>query len=371
MLKTKKKRLFLIKIAAIGDISITCHALKLLSQRFDLHNLYVHWVIDADLKPLAQTLLTRDDILQKDQVQWIAIPSRSFFLGSFLKKCLLSLKIFIKRLLAFPHATIIMHRDVRYRRLIKPKLFGFEHVFWLSRSTKKNNPSSELELCFNLFNEMAQKLQLHQRAKSKTSSCSSLKLTSTRNFRIAFLIGGGQNSKTTFLEKRWPFFVELVQLFLKNTDAHLFLLGSREDRALEEFHFTSLLKFHPDRITNLLGQMKLEEYPSFFQTINGLVSPDSGIAHLAHCSMENPDQFIVTLFGPTDPKRWAPSRIQLHHEEHSPTCVTLYQSLPCAPCYQEDGLFKACLFEAEQYQKCMKAITVNHVFETVSQLLKS
>ena len=98
---------------------------------------------------------------------------------------------------------------------------------------------------------------------------------------------------------------------------------------------------------NLAGQTTLRELACLFNLADMLITTDSGPMHLA-AAMETP---VVSLFGPTDPKRTGP-----YGEGHR----VVRQNLPCSPCF-----LKTC-----DTRQCMTEISVDRVFKAVQEKLE-
>ena len=97
----------------------------------------------------------------------------------------------------------------------------------------------------------------------------------------------------------------------------------------------------------LAGQTTLRELACLFNLTEMLITTDSGPMHLA-AAMKTP---VVSLFGPTDPKRTGP-----YGQGHR----VIHQNLPCSPCF-----LKTC-----DTRQCMTEISVDHVFKAVQEKLE-
>ena len=99
---------------------------------------------------------------------------------------------------------------------------------------------------------------------------------------------------------------------------------------------------------NLAGQTTLRELACLFNFAEMLITTDSGPMHLAAAMGTT----VVSLFGPTDPKRTGP-----YGEGHR----VIRQNLLCSPCFS-----KTC-----DTRQCMTEISVESVFKAVQDKLEA
>jgi ADP-heptose:LPS heptosyltransferase len=93
----------------------------------------------------------------------------------------------------------------------------------------------------------------------------------------------------------------------------------------------------PKRCLNLAGETTLPELVEWIRRCELVVTNDSGPMHIA-AALRKP---VVSLFGPTDPRRTGP---------YFQTKRALQLSLPCVPC-----LKSSCHYE-KPYE-CLRALT--------------
>ena len=74
--------------------------------------------------------------------------------------------------------------------------------------------------------------------------------------------------------------------------------------------------------------------------------------------MTSPNQRIIGIYGPTDPRIWGPSNEYKNIE-------IFYNKTHCSPCYKNDGIFTKCIFENENFQICMKTISAESIFAKI------
>jgi heptosyltransferase I len=120
------------------------------------------------------------------------------------------------------------------------------------------------------------------------------------------------------LVKQWPEarFREVAEWLVRERDAGIVLTGSPDDRAQVDVVRSAL---PADRVVDLTGTADLLVVAAALQRLDLLLTVDTGPMHLAHAAGTP----IVAVFGPSDPKRYAPRGV---HD----TVVRI--DLPCSPC---------------------------------------
>ena len=139
-------------------------------------------------------------------------------------------------------------------------------------------------------------------------------------------------------------FAILATRLQKELGCKVLFTGSGQDRPILE-RITGAMDTQP---FNLAGQTTLKELAYLFSKCDLAVTTDTGPMHLA-AAMGCP---VVALFGPTSPLRTGP-----YGEGH----VIVWEEMDCAPCFK-----KSC-----DHLSCMGNITVEKVFNAVSQVLTS
>lgn len=159
-------------------------------------------------------------------------------------------------------------------------------------------------------------------------------------------IGGSVRWKS----KQWGLdsFAALVNALPAKTGMRAVLVGGHNDALLAERLRPLLRQPYVDAI----GQTSLSRLGALLQRCKVLVGADSAPLHIA-CAVRVP---FVAIFGPTDPKRHAPSGPGVNGK-------VLFKNPPCGPCYRP-----VC---PEGHHRCMKDIALNEVIEAVSALQAS
>jgi len=157
-----------------------------------------------------------------------------------------------------------------------------------------------------------------------------------RNIVVHMFPGGSRSSA-----KEWPFqrWVELIDL-LTGQGYTVSLTGAGSDREGAE-NVRSRVKLR-DRVEIVAGTCSLQEVAGLLMASRLTISVDTGIMHLASALRCN----VVSLHGPTSPKRWGPLN------ENS---VALESGMACSPCLSL-GFEEVC-----DRAECMERITVDQV----------
>ncbi len=152
--------------------------------------------------------------------------------------------------------------------------------------------------------------------------------------------------------KNWPInhFFQTARALQQEFDASIFLFGSRADHDLCEGIRSELMAERPQGVVvNLAGKTSLIEMGGWFTKMNLVVVNDSGPLHMA-VALGVP---VVTLFGPTDPRRTGP-----YGEGHR----VITSKVACRPCFA-----RVCkLPEVE----CMNRISPSEVIESSREVLR-
>jgi lipopolysaccharide heptosyltransferase II len=139
-----------------------------------------------------------------------------------------------------------------------------------------------------------------------------------------------------WMNKRWPadYYARLVELLARDySDLSFVVLGAKTDDAAGQM----IARVAPKRCLNLAGETTLPELVEWIRRCELVVTNDSGPMHIAAALRKR----VVSLFGPTDPRRTGP---------YFQTKRALQVSLPCVPC-----LKSSCHYE-KPYE-CLRALT--------------
>ncbi len=153
------------------------------------------------------------------------------------------------------------------------------------------------------------------------------------------------NPSARWETKMWPLkrYAKLADAIADKLKAQTVLIGSRED----EDRINELLSMTKSKPVNLCGRTSLLQLAALLKRAALLITNDSGPMHIAAAVGTS----VAAIFGPTRPVRTGP-----YGKGH----VVLQSSLPCINC-----LKKKC-----DDLKCMDAISVDEVFNSVRKVLK-
>ena len=155
--------------------------------------------------------------------------------------------------------------------------------------------------------------------------------------------------------RQWPAsqFAALIDQLIEVAEVNVAVIGGPDERELAT-NMVAEVK-HQDRVSLLVGRLKLEELPYFLETCALFVGNNSGPKHIA-AALGVPTVGIHS--GVVDPREWGPL---------GPIAVAVKREMTCAPCYlakREDchrGL--ACvsgLHAAEVLPICQAFLSLNH-----------
>lgn len=146
--------------------------------------------------------------------------------------------------------------------------------------------------------------------------------------------------------RSWPIqnYIELAKRLLTLPDVFVAVIGAGKG--------DSSFDIKNGRCINLTGKTSLKELLDLFHASRVMVSHDSGAVHLASLT----DIETVVLFGPETPLLYGPLRGRYQ---------IVSRGLFCSPCFSSfNHRTSAC-----RDNQCMKAITVEEVFEIVKKKL--
>ena len=343
----------ILKLGALGDISFFLPAVDQI-KRYDAQA-HVTWIVGSAYV----------DFLEKhpgiDQI--ISVDEKRLFHGSAFQKLREGLRLWL-RLGFFYHRILIGHRTLGAFLLVRLRVLG--RIFQVVRQPSFWNSRGRTEvvippLCLHEslgFKQLLEKAldQSIARESWKWSTHwipSPLKLEGTPY--VCFHLGGGSNAKTEFRLKKWPGWSEFLKLFLKNTQMSVVLVGAPSERAEAEELVREIereIRSERFRVDNQVGQTKMIELVSLLKSATCFVGVDSGPLHFAD-SMDVP---CVGIYGPTSSVSWgllgARTRV-------------FQNSVPCSPCYRDDGIFPECTHE----HVCMKALAPSGLMKVLEEFM--
>lgn len=153
------------------------------------------------------------------------------------------------------------------------------------------------------------------------------------------------NASEMLIQRRWPAdrYAKLIGMIL---DAHDTVVVLITGAASEHEETQSLAgSVGNDRCVNFAGQVALSELTALYSLSTLMVSNDSGPVHFAALT----DMPVIGLYGPESPNLYGPLG----------KGVAISAGLACSPCVSAANHRKTACTD----NQCMKAISVEHVFE--------
>jgi heptosyltransferase-2 len=174
---------------------------------------------------------------------------------------------------------------------------------------------------------------------------------------IGIVPGAAESSKC----RKWPKdrFAKLADILVARYNAQIIFIGAGNERNLIG-NIRDSMK-HKKKSWNLAGRISLKQSFYLIEQCRLLVSNDTGPMHIAAAQGVK----TIGLFGPNLPVRFGP---------FGRNNVSVYKRKACqySPCINvHKGQVPDCLYHkrSEDYQKCMKAISVDDVLSAVKKLL--
>ena len=178
------------------------------------------------------------------------------------------------------------------------------------------------------------------------------------NFKSCKIIGICMGSATTEAKKglrriqknvkQWP--VENIHALCTKLAEHNYdvvILGGTEQKYISNVNISNNIK---EYIHDYIDKCSLAESMQLISLCNICVGVDTGLMHMA-AALDVP---TITLFGPTDPKEFAP---------YSCKNVNITLNFPCQYCYGKPTMYDC------QSNECMKKISVEEVFKKIMERL--
>jgi heptosyltransferase III len=171
-----------------------------------------------------------------------------------------------------------------------------------------------------------------------------------------------------FSYKRWTVggWIELGQ-YLKGSGYKLVLSGGGEQEELE--YVANIVSKLPKGTVNLAGQVSLPELTHIIAQAKLFIGPDTGTTHLATATGIP----VITLFGPSNPVKWAPWPSAYQHKKNpfknkgsqQINNVFLVQGEgECVPCHQE-----GCDRHRGSYSHCLDKLSPETIIKATNQAL--
>ncbi len=341
---TAPLKILILKPSSLGDVVQALPVLRLIKRSFPASEIY--WWIDSNLASLLEDDADLSGIIRFDRQQWAA-----------------------------PTHWLEIWRGIRWMRaqsfdwVIDLQSLARSGTFaWLANGSLTIGLDEPREGARGYYDVAVRRPSLHAHAVDwYLALLSFLGVPVDWNFewlparaevveavRQKWPVGNGRwiilQPGARWLNKRWPVdcFAELTRcLAAADADLRFAILGGQEDRPLGKV----IAATAPQRCLDLTGNITLPEMVEWIRLSQLMVTNDTGPMHVA-AALAKP---VVSLFGPTSPRRTGPYA-QIEH------CLQL--DLPCVPCLKAYCTYVKPL-------ECLRALPPSAVFNAVCRRLAS
>lgn len=191
------------------------------------------------------------------------------------------------------------------------KLVGIPTTIGFQRKGKKafnkvNIPFSASKYELDYYLDIARKLKMRIKTRKMKiyptkEDESFVKKFKIKKNTIGIAPGGAENPGQKFAAKRWPLrnYRNLIKK-LAEKEYNIILFGGRLDAGLCD----SLKNVNPEKIVFVAGKINIQKSYLLMKKCKYFVTHDSGPMHIAACA--GLGKKLITIFGPTSPKRFAP-----------------------------------------------------------------
>lgn len=337
MKESFQEKILILRFSSFGDVTQCLSVASKLSEHFK--NSIVHWAVREDLSPLLQhhpsihqiiALPRKSNFFVLIQLAWRLRNekyTRIYDAHNSTRSWIISLVLGLTT-----SAQVLRKSQMRWKRILLFKLRW--NLYQMPRSGQRDliDPLK----AWGIQNTLPPTPQLFL----LNSELESIKEILPNKNYIALA------PSAAYELKRWP--VEnWKNLILKDDNQSFVLLGGPDDLFLQEIQ-----KIAPKRILNLSGRTNLRQSACVVQLSELLISNDTGLLHTAE-QLGHP---AIALMGPAP--FGFPSR---------PKTKILQLDLKCRPCSKHGQ--GPCT--NPEFQKCLRGITVQTVYDSVLQLRAS
>ena len=171
----------------------------------------------------------------------------------------------------------------------------------------------------------------------------------SKTFIVLFPGGGASWGKSAGL-KRWSAeaYKKLVEKIIERSNCPIILMGDKSEESL----CRGIVPADQARVIVLAGELSVTQTAALLSQARCVVANDGGPLHMA-VARGVP---TVSVFGPVDPVVYGPYPAGLPHR-------VVVKGLPCQPCYRNFRMSRC------GHQRCLKALTVDEVFEALKELV--
>lgn len=336
---TKRTKVLIIKIAAIGDVALALPMIAALkSESADCE---ISWMVGTTAAPLVRSVDEIEHIIEIDDKRLLG-PSKALRIWELLR-------VWKKTLFNEYDLVLVAHSNRLFNLLLLAVRFKQCRSFSGSNIRPgyllgRHRIAENIRLAvgqddFKLKTFDFPKVLLEQNPINLGPRPAGVRV-------ICLCPGGAKNVYSDDFVRRWPIecYVELASKLISEGNI-IVIAGAASDTWVLPY-FENI-----DHIV-ALGKTSITGLLALFNDCDIIVSHDSGPLHLA-ALIGKP---VIGLFGPTSPINAGP----IH--PNSASIVTL-TPMPCSPCYS-GRTYAACADNV-----CMKSITVTQVLKRIKEIL--
>lgn len=231
---------------------------------------------------------------------------------------------------------------------------GFAHTIGVPYGDEKHDSEYYLDLARAIGagkEASSARMELFPSKEDNDFASSFMKKNRIKGKIVGIAPGGAYNPGQTVPLKRWPEkkYIELCASILNKTKANIIFFGGKTDKVtIKSVMFDAKAKEHC-RMHDAHGITILQS-SALMKKCNVFVTNDSGPMHMAAAMNVQ----VISIFGPTNPKKLAPLG-----KQHK-----IFQSkLDCVPCYK-NGSYPKC-----SHKKCMQAVKADDVFNEIKKVI--
>ncbi|MDR3112985.1 MAG: DUF374 domain-containing protein [Endomicrobium sp.] len=342
-------KILIVQPSRLGDIVFSLPVVTALKKQYP--NAKISWLVDERCAGILQGHSDIDELIVWDRR--CRLPSYYFSLRKRLRSAAFDLSIDLHGL--FKSAMFVKFANARYK-IASSSTNGMREFSWLFSKEIKTPQTMH---CVERHFAVAKYLGADFKAESKIYISDEDKFSLDKILNdeginpskpiFTFHMGGG------WLSRRWPLenFAKLVDRINETLDVNVILVGGKEGGKSEKGLNEYLKELVKTKFADLTDKLTLKQLCALFLKTKVFVANDSGPMHIASAAL---NIATIGLLGPTNAKKTRP---------YGSNALTLQHEIGCRPkkfpCVKRDCANPA----------CMKAITVDEVYEAAKKIIEN